>query len=218
MFRPKLCSIGTGTSAPLTRNAACGTEEQNLMMTTIKGITISPSTVSNQQSVEQSIASLSLKDLNKLPIVRTSATQTLNPSMHQQATQYSPVVTSKATDSNDLIRVVHKLSMTEVSPKRDQMVHTGDLVKLQQMGTNTPPQLVAITRSTASNTNSITVKSVGTNCESQTENLNLSLNQIGSKIPRPSPMAQRKFVRQETFTVSSNQSEVKECPAEKLLK
>lgn len=219
-FRPKMCSVAIGTSAPLMRNAACGTEEQSLMMTTIKGITISPSTVPNQQLVEAPVSSLSLKDMSKLPIVRTSATQTLNPSMHQQATQYSPLVTSKATDSNDLIRVVHKLSMTEVSAKRDQTSHTGDLVKVQQTGTNTPPPLVAITRSTASNTNSIATKTVGTNCEQQTENLNLSLNQIGnsSKIPRPSPMAQRKFVRQETFTVSTNEPEVKECPAEKLLK
>lgn len=202
---------------PLTRNAACGTEEQNLMMTTIKGITIPPSTVPNQQpTIEPTVASLSLKDMNKLPVVRTSATQTLNPLMHQQATQYSPLVTSKATDSNDLIRVVHKLSMTEVSPKRDQMVHTGDLVKVQQTGTNTPATPVATTRTTASNTNSVTLKSVGTNCEHQTENLNLSVNQIGnsSKIPRPSPMAQRKFVRQDTYTVPMNQ----ECPAEKLLK
>lgn len=191
------------------------------MMTTIKGITISPSTVANQQSaVEPLVGSLSLRDMNKLPITRTSATQTLNPSMNQQATQYSPLVTNKATDSNDLIRVVHKLSMTEVSPKRDQMVHTGDLLKVQQAGTNTPPALVAITRSTASNTNLVTLKSIGTNCENQTESLSLSHLGNSSKIPRPSPMAQRKFVRQDTFTVSESESplEVKECPAEKLLK
>jgi hypothetical protein len=208
------------------------------MMTTIKGITIAPSTVQSQPqpTVEPpvSVASLSLKDMNKLPITRTSATQTLNPSMNQQATQYSPLVINKATDSNDLIRVVHKPTMTEVAQKRDQVVHTGDLVKFQQIGTNTPPPVVAITRSTASNTNSVTLKTVGTNCENQTESLSLpheDRNRVSatlshsfgeergsSKIPRPSPMAQRKFMRQETFTVSSNQPEVKECPAERLLK
>ena len=187
----------------------------------IKGITIAPSTVSPPAPPERQLSSLSLKDMAKLPITRTNATQTLNPTKHQQGTQYSPLLTSKATDSNDLIRLVHKFAMTDASQKRDQIVHTGDLVKVQQVGTNTPPPVIAITRSTASNTNLLTVKSVGVNCEQTQLNLeSLSLNNLGasSKIPRPSPMAQRKFVRQETFTVSTNSQDFKECPAERLLK
>lgn len=192
------------------------------MKTVIKGITIAPTaTVQPPAPLEPQMSSLSLKDMNKLPITRTSATQTLNPTKNQQGTQFSPVVNSKATDSNDLIRMAHKSASTEIAQKRDQIVHTGDLVKVQQIGTNTPPPVVAITRSTASNTNSIIVKSVGVNCEqtqNQTENLSLSHLGTSSKIPRPSPMAQRKFVRQDTFTVSKESTEIKECPAEKLLK
>jgi hypothetical protein len=191
------------------------------MTTTIKGITIAPQSKQQPELMERQSSSLSLKDMSKAPITRTSATQTLSPTRNQQGTQFSPLVTSKATDSNDLIRLVHKFANTEVSQKRDQIVHTGDLVKVQQIGTNTPPPVFAITRSTASNTNLVTVKSVGVNCE-QTQNSmeSLSLNHLGtsSKIPRPSPMAQRKFVRQDTFTVSTSPPEVKECPAEKLLK
>lgn len=199
------------------------------MVTTISGITIAPSTVSPiaQAPViapQVDLPSLSLKDMNKLPVQRTSATQTQNLLVHQQATQSSPAVTNKATDSNDLVRLVHKMSMTEMSPKRDQMVHAGDLIKLHQTGTNTPPPLVAITRSTASNTNAVSLKSVGINCEHQFESLGAtSSHQGNSKIPRPSPMAQRKFVRQETFTVATspelNDEQVfKECPAEIMLK
>lgn len=189
------------------------------MKTTIKGITIAPSTVQPQPppQVERQSSSLSLRDMSKLPITRTSATQTANPMTQQQSTQYSPVVINKATDSNDLIRMAHKFAMTDASQKCDQIVHTGDLVKVQQIGTNTPPALVAITRSTASNTNSVTLKSVGTNCE-QAQSQSESHFGTSSKIPRPSPMAQRKFTRQDTFTVSTNPPEIKECPAEKLLK
>lgn len=220
-------SVACGTIASTTKNAGCETDEPILMMTTITGITIAPSTtqvIASSSVPPAETLSLSLKDMNKLPIQRTSATQTQSLLMHQQATQSSPVVISKATDSNDLVRLVHKMSMTEVLPKRDQMVHTGDLIKLHQTGTNTPPPLVAITRSTASNTNAVSLKSVGINCETQLETLGASLNHQGnSKIPRPSPMAQRKFVRQETFTVSnqpesSDDQVFKECPAELMLK
>lgn len=192
------------------------------MMTVVKGITIAPSNLSAQLS---EVPSLSLKDLNKLSVQRTSATQTMNPSMHQQATQSSPIVINKATDSGDLIRLVHKMSNTEVSQKRDQMVHTADLVKLNQAGTNTPKAVVPVTRSTASNTSTVHVKSVGINCETQPESLNVPTNnnQGTSKIPRPSPMTQRKFTRQETFTVStksslSDEDVVRECPAEVMMR
>jgi hypothetical protein len=224
-------SIGCGSTGKQMREISCGTEEPNLMMTMIKGITISPSTVANKTvEIIPTASPLSLKDMNKLPITRTSATQTFNPLTHNQTTQSSPNVTHKATDSNDLIRLVHKNSMTEVAQKRDQIVHTSDLIKFQQAGTNTPPPVVPITRSTASNTNLITVKSVGINCETQSEpTSNLSLNHIGngSKIPRPmpqpSPNTQRKvFVRQETFTVAKSPPPqinfMQECPAEKMLK
>lgn len=204
-------------------------EEQQLMTTSIKGITIAPSKPIEQEMKPEvpSAASLSLRDMNKLPVTRTSATQTFGVSTQQQGTQSSPIVINKATDSTDLVRLVHKTSMTEVSQKRDQIVHTGDLIKVLQAGTNTPPPVVAVTRSTACNTNSVLVKSVGVNCE--TSQLEGTQNHLGnslmvnssSKIPRPSPMAQRKFVRQETFTVSTgsgNENAVKECPAEALWK
>lgn len=197
------------------------------MITTIKGITISPSTAVAPLEAAESAPLLSLKDMNKLPVNRSSATQTFNPITHQQATQSTPSVTNKATDSNDLIRLVHKLSMTEVAQKRDQIVHTADLIKFQQIGTNTPPPPIPLMRTTASNTNLITTKSVGVNSDNQAEMFNVGtvMNHQGvsSKIPRPSPMAQRKFVRQETFTVNSTSAPieddlVKECPAEKLWK
>lgn len=203
-------------------------EEQQLMTTSIKGITIAPSKQVEETKPEVlSASSLSLKDMNKLPVTRTSATQTFGVSTQQQGTQSSPIVINKATDSNDLVRLAHKTSMTEVSQKRDQIVHTGDLIKVLQAGTNTPPPVVALTRSTACNTSAPLVKSVGINCE--TSQLETTQNHLGnglalnnsSKIPRPSPMAQRKFVRQETFTVSTgsgSDNAVKECPAEALWK
>lgn len=195
------------------------------MVTFVKGITIAPSaptTPTPDLIVQPEVPSLSLKDMNKLPIQRTSSTQTHHHAVHQQGTQASPLVVNKATDANDLIRLAHKMSQSETPQKRDQMVHTKDLVKQHQIGTNTPPVVVPITRSTASNTAAVTTKTVGVNCETQSETLGVSLNLQGnSKIPRPSPMAQRKFVRQETFTVAKKPAEensVMECPAEALLK
>lgn len=207
---------------PAARNASCATDDPNLVVTIVKGITIASSVPSSASLQQSEVSSLSLKDMNKFPIQRTSATQTQSIPVHQQATQISPSVINKATDANDLIRLVHKMSQSEVLQKRDQMVHTKDLVQLHQTGTNTPLAVVPITRSTASNTNAVTTKTVGVNCENQSEPLGALLNQQGnSKIPRPSPMAQRKFVRQETFTVSKKPAEdniAKECPAEMLLK
>lgn len=200
-------------------------EDQNLKMTAVKGITIAPS-ASPERELRSDVPLLSLRDMNKQPIVRTNATQTYSPSTHQQGTQASPAVINKATDANDLIRLVHKTSMTEVAQKRDQIVHTGDLIKVLQIGTNTPHPVMPVTRSTASNTDMINVKSVGINVETSMETIpnnqgNLSLNNL-SKIPRPSPMAQRKFVRQDTFTVSTmipvETPPVRECPAEAALK
>lgn len=197
------------------------------MMTTITGITIAPSEIlpAAQASVTLlETPSLSLKDMNKLPVHRTSATQTQNPVTNQQATQYSPTVINKATDSNDLIRLAHKISMTEGSAKRDQMVHTGDLIKLNQTGTNTPPAPVAITRSTASNTITVDVKSVGVNSENLIDTHGTLLSHQGSsRIPRPNAVGQRKFMRQETFTVSdqpetTDEQVIRECPAEQMLK
>lgn len=192
-------------------------------MTLVEAITIASTTGQTEQPPNKDVPSLSLKDMNKLPITRTSATQTFIPLTHSQTTQSSPSVINKATDSTDLIRVVHRTSMTEVSQKRDQNVHTGDLIKVIQVGTNTPPALVPITRSTASNTNTVNVNSVGINCETQPDSLALSVPWNSSKIPRPSPTAHRKFVRQETYTVANQSKEdddeiVKQCPAEALLK
>lgn len=192
-------------------------------MTMIKGITISSSSATSVQE-PQMTTPLSLKDMNKSPISRTSTTQTSSPLMQPQATQSNPSVTNKATDSNDLVRLVHIMSMTEIPSKRDQIVHTADLIVVHQTGTNTPTLGVTpLMRSTASNTNLISVKSIGVNpCEQQVE---LMGNNIvnSSKIPRPSPMSQRKFMRQETFTVTTNNlpaysDTIKECPAERLFK
>lgn len=224
-LRPQLRSVACGHETSL-RNASCGTEEPQLMRTTIAGITIAPEAPAVELVKPPALPSLSLQDLNKLPVTRTNGTQTLSPMVHQQGTQSSPMVINKATDSNDLIRLAHKISMTEVSQKRDQMVHTGDLVQVTQAGTNTPQPVVPITRSTASNTSAAEVKSVGVNCETQVElnGSSLSLSTSSSKIPRPSPMPQRKFVRQETFTVAKQPAfdlqpdAVKKCPAEMMLK
>lgn len=53
------------------------------------------------------------------------------------------------------------------------------------------------------------MKSVGVNCDEVQETLHVPLSTSGSasKIPRPSPNVQRKFVRQETFTVTSGAAE-----------
>lgn len=220
-LRPKLRTIGCNPIVPQTSDSSCGTDSQPLTMTLVEGITIASTT---DQPPNKDALSLSLKDMNKLPITRTNGTQTLHLLMHNQTTQSSPSVINKATDSNDLIRVIHRTSMTENPQKRDQNVHTGDLITVLQAGTNTPPPLLPITRTTASNTATVIVKSVGINCDPQSEASAINLFGNSSKIPRPSPLPQRKFVRQETFTVSSTQSKddddeiFKQCPAEALLK
>lgn len=182
----------------------------------MKGITIEPTTTVSAEKVSL-VPALSLQDMNKAPVSRTSATQTLNPSYLQKATQSVPLLNNKATDSADLIRTAHKQSMTNVTEKRDQIVHTSDLVKVTQVGTNTPAVASQSKRTTASNTTSVDQRSVGVSCKLQSdvvESTPVTLAAL-SKIPRPSPSVERKFVRQETFTVLSAPQE---CPAEKLLK
>lgn len=116
-------------------------------------------------------------------------------------TQVSPQATSKSTDSTDLIRTIHRSAGTEVVLKKDQNVHTDDLIKVHNTSTNTIAPKEVQKRTTACNTTAVDVKSVGVNCEEVI--LPLSTSGSASKIPRPSPSVQRKFVRQETFTVNN---------------
>lgn len=195
------------------------------MRTKIEGITIDPAVNDTETPRASEPTSLSLRDMNRSPATRTNGTQTLNTLTNQQGTQSTPMVINKATDSNDLIRLAHKTSNTELCQKRDQMVHTADLIRVTQTGTNTPQKVILTSRSIASNTNAITVKSIGVNCETQVE-LNgsaLAHSSSASKIPRPSPTPQRKFQRQETFTVSKiptldKAPDTLKCPAEMMLK
>lgn len=116
-------------------------------------------------------------------------------------TQVSPQATSKSTDSADLIKTVHRSAGTEVVLKKDQIVHTDDLIKVHNSSTNTVAPKEVQKRTTACNTTVVNVKSVGVNCEEVL--VPLSTSGSASKIPRPSPGVQRKFVRQETFTVNN---------------
>lgn len=210
-------SVACGSPVILSKNASISTDKPHLMMTLVKGITIEPVITIPPQEKISSVPSLSLQDMSKTPVARSSATQTLNPSMQPKSTQSAPLLISKATDSIDLIRLAHKQSMTNVLEKRDQMVYTSDLVKVSQVGTNTAPVSAPSMRSTACNTTSVDQRCVGITCKIQSdpiESAPVTLANL-SRIPRPSPVGERKFVRQETFTVSQSSQE---CPAEKLLK
>lgn len=198
------------------KNVSSSTDKPHLVMSLVKGITIDP-VVSESEEKAVTLSSLSLQDMNKSPMSRSNATQTINPGMQQKGIQSTPILNNKATDSNDLIRLAHKLSMTQATEKRDQNVHTVDLIKVNQIGTNTAQLPIPSTRTTACNTISADKRTVGINCIIQSEVVESSPanSNVASKIPRPNSVEHRKFVRQETFTLPSPSQE---CPAEKLLK
>lgn len=204
-FRPSTCSIG------------CETENLNLVTSHIEGVSI-PSTMTTSTDMNASTSFLSLQDMAKPPTTRSNSTQTqkIQLQLRDQSTQFSPSITNKSTESNDLIKVSHKPSMTEIVHKHDQSVNTSDLIKTTQTGINTDAAPVIHRKSASTNTSQVIVKSVGI----VTEDNKLTLP---SRIPRhqpSSPNANRKFQRQDTFTVSTNlqTKEEQECPAEKLFR
>lgn len=219
----------TETEEILTKHVACETNEPHLMMTLtpVKAIDILPSIPVPVTAVGQTISLKDITATQPIKTTRSTSSQTQPaPIMIQQSVQNVPKcetratqstftnasVLSKATDTQNLTRSIHKMSMTDIVQHRDQISHTLDLIRVHAIGTNTPSPIEPMMRSTASNTNTVHVKSVAIQGE-------IDLHAT-SKIPRPSPGNVRKFTRQDTFTVqkSPEPEEIQECPAEKLLR
>jgi hypothetical protein len=89
--------------------------------------------------------------------------------------------------------------------KRDQTVNTSDLIKTQNIATNTLAEPKVTKRTTSSNTEAVPTKTIGVNYEPVIEpsSSKEGMKEHTSKIPRPSPSVQRKFTRQDTFTVNT---------------
>lgn len=226
-FRPSTCSIG------------CATENLNLVTSLIEGVSI-PSTImetsTSSDQLNASTSFLSLQDMAKPPTTRSNSTQTqkLQTYTRDQSTQFMPSSSNKSTESDDLIRVAHKPSMTEIVHKCEQSVNTSDLIKVTQTGVNTDALPIVHKKSASTNTSQLIVKSVGIITDQVQEpttptavNRTLNLPILPSKIPRHqpnSPNTNRKFTRQDTFTVATSNlptlptKEQQECPAEKLFR
>jgi hypothetical protein len=187
-------------------------------------------TSTSSDQLNASTSFLSLQDMAKPPTTRSNSTQTqkIQTYTRDQSTQFAPSSTNKSTESYDLIKVAHKPSMTEIVHKCEQSVNTSDLIKVTQTGVNTDAPPIVHKKSASTNTSQIIVKSVGIITDQIQETpsaANKIVNQpiLPSKIPRHqpnSPNTNRKFTRQDTFTVSSNliAKEQQECPAEKLFR
>lgn len=151
-----------------------------------------------------------------------------------QMAQSSTSSVSRTTDTADLIKTRHQTAMTERTARKDQQSTTQDLVKLRDYGINTTKQETTAKpqlRTSAANTDRIETKTIGVTCK-----VTASVDPADdSKIPRPSalfsPTSQRKFVRQNTFTVTTKGTtkipspiktpeavEKQICPAEALLR
>ena len=198
-----LRDVGVGTKIHVS-NASSSTDEQHLVMTPTKVINIEaqPAIV---DPVTSNIPSVSLKDLVKPPVTRHNTTQTTQGAVNHQMIQVTPYGCNKGTDSIDLIRTVHRATGTEMIYKRDQTVNTSDLIKTQNIATNTLAEPKVTKRTTSSNTEAVTTKTIGVNYEPVLEpsSSKESMKEHTSKIPRPSPSVQRKFTRQDTFTVNT---------------
>lgn len=195
-----LRDVGVGAEIHV-RNASCVTDEPHLVITATKSINIEAQPTIDE-SVSSSTSSLSLKDMSKLPITRNNTTQTTQGAVHHQMIQVTPYGCNKGTDSIDLIRTVHRATGTELIYKKDQTVNTSDLIRTQNSATNTIAEPKVTKRTTSSNTDAIIQKTIGVNYEPVLESSS-SNGSMTSKIPRPSPSVQRKFNRQDTFTVST---------------
>jgi hypothetical protein len=128
-------------------------------------------------------------------------------------------VATRTTDTGDLIKIRNQHAMTERISKKDQQSTTQDLVKRRDYGINTTKiekPAAPVLRTTAANTERIETKTIGVSCNVETtvKQQKISTHAVAvvatddSKIPRPStlfsPTSQRKFVRQNTFTIAKN--------------
>ena len=195
-----LRDIGVGTKIHVS-HASSSTDEPHLVMTPTKVINIESQPVL-VDPITSSISSISLKDMAKPPVTRHNTTQTTQGAVNHQMIQVTPYGCNKSTDSIDLIRTVHRAIGTEMIFKRDQNVNTSDLVKTQNIATNTLAEPKVTKRTTSSNTEAVVTKTIGVNYEPAIEPSS-SRESMTSKIPRPSPSVQRKFTRQDTFTINT---------------
>ncbi|KAL7014325.1 hypothetical protein ACKWTF_015862 [Chironomus riparius] len=195
--------VGVGTKIHVT-NASSSTDEQHLVMSTTNVINIEAQPAIVEPIISQT-PTVSLKDLAKTPTTRHNTTQTTQGAVNHQMIQVTPYGCNKATDSIDLVRTVHRATGTEMIYKRDQTVNTSDLIKTQHTATNTLAEPKVTKRTTSSNTEAVATKTIGVNYEPVLEpsSSKESMKEHTSKIPRPSPSVQRKFTRQETFTVNT---------------
>ncbi|XP_070508383.1 KN motif and ankyrin repeat domain-containing protein 2 isoform X2 [Chironomus tepperi] len=195
--------VGVGTKIHVT-NASSSTDEPHLVMTPTKVINIDAQSAI-ADPIPSTLPSVSLKDLAKPPVTRHNTTQTTQGAVQHQMVQVTPYGCNKGTDSIDLVRTVNRATGTEMIYKRDQTVNTSDLIKTQNTATNTTVEPQVTKRTTSSNTEAVPTKTIGINYEPVIEpsSSKESMKEYTSKIPRPSPSVQRKFTRQDTFTVNT---------------
>lgn len=186
---------------------------------------VSLKSITDFQSARSQSFSLENTEMRPQKKARSVVTQTTSPTQQSISTQHAPTaetrstqststITSlacKATDTGDLITSKHKQQNTERPSIKEQASHTRDLIKCHDSSTNTHKEPVNEIRSTATNTDTITSTSIGLNCDIDVpRQAPKSLDDI-TRIPRPqnfSPQGQRKFVRQNTFTVTKQTTKI----------
>lgn len=186
---------------------------------------VSLKSITDFQNARSQSFSLENTEMRPQKKARSVVTQTTSPTQQSISTQHAPTaetrstqststITSlacKATDTSDLITSKNKQQNTERPLIKEQACHTRDLIKCHDSSTNTHKEPVNEIRSTATNTEIVTSKSIGLNCDIEVpRHAPKSLDDI-TRIPRPqnfSPQGQRKFVRQNTFTVTKQTTKI----------
>lgn len=236
----QLVSVGTQFTFVNNRSVSTTTMESNvpkpvMNVTVIKPINIEPEVpivmekplgVSLKSITDfQNTGSLDNTEMRSQKKARSVVTQTTSPTQQSVSTQHVPTAETrstqststttslacKATDTCDLITSENKQQNTERPSIKEQACHTRDLIRYHDSSTNTHKQPVREIRSTATNTETVSTKAIGLNCDIEIyKHAPKSLDEI-TRIPRPqnfSPQVQRKFVRQNTFTVTKTTTKI----------
>lgn len=186
---------------------------------------VSLKSITDFQNTRSQSFSLENTEMRPQKKARSVVTQTTSPTQQSISTQHAPTaetrstqststITSlacKGTDTGDLITSRNKQQNTDRPLIKEQSCHTRDLIKCHDSSTNTHKPPISENRSTATNTEIVLSKSIGLNCDIEVHKYApKSLDEI-TRIPRPqnfSPQGQRKFVRQNTFTVTKTTTKI----------
>ena len=199
--------------------------EPEVISVTEKQSSVSLKSITDFQNTRSQSFSLENTEMRPQKKARSVVTQTTSPTQQSISTQHAPTaetrstqststITSlacKATDTGDLITSKNKQQNTEMPLIKEQACHTRDLIKCHDSSTNTHKEPVCEIRSTATNTEVVSSKSIGLNCDIEIHKHAPKSLDENTRIPRPhnfSPQGQRKFVRQNTFTVTKTTSKI----------